>query len=209
MKKIATMLSLSLLAASACAQADGWYAVGEVTHSRNKLSTSTTDSALADAGAVGVSTGGTKGNHNQWRLQLGYQFNPNFAIEGGYIDLGKANYTTTYQGGSANGTVKAGGIDLAALGIVPLGDNFSIFGKAGVIAARVKDSLSATAPAASVSGSNTSNAFGALLGVGVTYKLNRATDLRAEFDHVGKIGKSGKTDKLSSDMVSLGLEYHF
>ena len=209
--KLATMMSLGLLAMSTGAMASDWYVVGEVSHAKTKLNTTTSDTVLTDSGATGLTSSGS-GHNNQWRLQLGYNINPNFAVEAGYIDFGKAKYSASYTvgqtAGTADGTVKAGGIDLAALGILPVTDNFSVFGKAGVVAAHVKSSISATGGATST-GDTSSNRFAPLVGLGATYKLNNAMDIRAEYDHVNGLGKSGKTDKLTSNMVSLGVVYHF
>lgn len=206
--KYAKLLTLTLLLANAGAWADGPYVVGEVSHSKANLGRSTDDAALTAAGATGLSSS-DKGSGNQWRLQLGYQFNPNFALEAGYIDFGKADYSASYTGGSAHGSVKVGGFDLAALGIVPLGDNVSLFGKAGIVAAHTKSSLSALAPAAAASGSQSADTVSPLLGLGASYKISNTSDLRAEYDHVSDLGKSNKTGKLSSDMLSVGLAYHF
>lgn len=206
--KLISLTLLTLLAASGTAMADDWYLVGEVTHAKSKLDTGTTDSALAAAGATGLATSTVKDHSNQWRLQLGYKVNPNFAVEAGYIDFGKAEYRSDYAQGSASGTVKAGGVDIAALGIAPITDDFSVFGKVGIVAAHVKTSLAATG-LATPPGDSTSNVVAPLLGLGVSYKLSDNVDLRAEYDHVSKLGKSGKTDKIGSDMVSAGLVYRF
>ena len=203
--KISTLIPLALLAASTTALADDmaspWYVVGEVTHSKTKLDTATSDAALG-----GASSTLTKDHGNQWRLQVGYKFNPYFALEGGYIDFGKTEFTSTggTLTGPASGTVKAGGIDIAALGILPVTENFSVFGKAGLVAAKVKSSLDVTPP-----GDTKSNVVAPLVGLGVSYKLNDSLDLRAEYDYVHKLGKSGTTDKLTSNMLSAGLVYHF
>lgn len=207
--KCTRWLPLALLAVSTCTWADdGWYVVGEVTHARDKLDTSTADAALTAAGATALTSSG-KHNSNKWRLQLGYQVNSNFAVEAGYIDFGKVNYSASYAGGAASGTAKAGGIDVAALGILPLTDSLSVFGKAGLVAARVKSDLAATGSAATATGSASANVVSPLFGLGLDYKLNPAVDLRAEYDHASNLGKSGKTGKLTADMLSVGLAYHF
>lgn len=207
--KCVKWLPLAMLALSTCALADdGWYVVGEVTHSKTKLNTGTADTALTDAGATALTSSG-KGHSNKWRLQLGYQVNPNFAVEAGYIDFGKARYSATYTGGTAEGTVKAGGIDIAALGILPLTHNLSVFGKAGLVAAHVKSNLSATGTAAAASGSASANVISPLIGVGLDYKLTDTVDLRTEYDHASNLGKSGKTGKMTADMLSVGIAYHF
>jgi OOP family OmpA-OmpF porin len=206
--KFATLMPLALLTLSTGVWADNdLYVLGEVTHSQDKLNTSTNDTALTNAGATALTSNG-KSNGNQWRLQLGYKVNPNFAIEGGYIDFGKAKYSASYAGGTAQGTVKAGGLDIAALGILPITDSFSVFGKAGVVAARVKSDLTTT-PASTATASTSANAISPLIGLGASYKVSDTMDVRAEYDHASNLGKSGKTGKLTANMLSVGLAYHF
>jgi len=202
------LIPLALCAVVSSAFADGFYGVGEVTHSMNSLDRGHFDSALTANGATALSSS-DKGSGNQWRLQGGYRFNKYLAAEVGYIDFGKAKYKADYTGGSANGSLKAGGFDAVALVSLPLGDQFSVFGKAGVVAASVKSNLSASGAAAAAGGSHTENVISPLVGVGATYKLTDHLDLRADYDYVSGLGKSNKTGKMDSNMVSMGVAYNF
>jgi OOP family OmpA-OmpF porin len=206
--KYGKWIPLTFLVLSNAVVAGDLYVVGDVTHSKDSLKKSTFDSALIGAGATGLSSSDS-GNGNQWRLQLGYGFNSNFAVEGGYIDFGRAKYSAAYAGGAATGELKAGGVDLVALGILPLSDKFSIFGKAGAVALKAKSSLAASVPAEAATGNATSSEVRPLIGLGASYKVANNVDLRAEFDHVNGIGKSNKTGTMDSNMVSLGVAYHF
>ena len=92
--KIKPLLTgLACLAAllSESALASGFYVVGDVSRSSVSMDRGTFDAALTGAGAVGLSSSDS-GDSTQWRVQLGYEFNKNFAVEGGYIDLGRAKY---------------------------------------------------------------------------------------------------------------------
>lgn len=206
--KLFNSIPFILLAISANAFAEGFYVSGEVTHSSNSLNKNHFDNSLVNAGATGLSSNESD-QSNQWRLQGGYRFNPNFAVELGYIDLGKTKYKANYTGGTAHGDLKAGGLDVAALAILPVTENLALFGKAGVIGAKVESSLSATAPAAFASKNDTTHEFLPLLGVGASYKVTQNVDLRADFDHVSGIGKSGKTGEMDSNMLSIGATYNF
>ena len=73
---------------------------------------------------------------------------------------------------------------MAALLSLPLNDRFSVFGKAGVVFADVKSSLSAGAPASLASGDTSSNVVRPLLGIGADYKLSETVDFRADFEKV-------------------------
>lgn len=197
------LIPLALCAVVSSAFADGFYGVGEVTHSMNSLDRGHFDSALTANGATALSSS-DKGSGNQWRLQGGYRFNQYLAAEVGYIDFGKAKYKASYTGGSANGSLKAGGFDAVALVSLPVNDQFSVFGKAGIVAASVKSSLPAVAGA-----SHTESVISPLVGLGATYKLSEHLDLRADYDYVSGLGKTSKTGKMDSNMVSMGVAYNF
>ncbi|MGA7950315.1 MAG: outer membrane beta-barrel protein [Thiobacillaceae bacterium] len=201
-------ISLTLLVLCQGAMAGDLYLLGDITHSKDSLKKGHFDSALTGAGATGLSSSDS-GSGNQWRLQLGYGINSNFAVEAGYIDFGKAKYSAAYAGGTASGNLKAGGLDLVALGILPLSERFSIFGKAGAVAVRAKSSLTASAPAGAAAGDATSNEVRPLIGLGVSYRIADNVDLRGEFDHVNGLGKSNKTGTMDSNLVSVGVAYHF
>ncbi len=206
--KLHFLAPLALFALTSPALADGFYGVGEVTHSRLSLDRNHFDTALTSNSAAALSSSDS-GSDNKWRLQGGYRFNPYLAVEAGYIDFGKAKYQASYTGGSAQGTLKAGGFDVVGLASLPLNDSFSIFGKAGLVAARVKSNLIAVGGAAGASGRASDNSIRPLLGVGALYKLTDHVDLRADYDHVSGLGSSSKTGKMDSNMVSLGAAYNF
>ncbi|MHB1083896.1 MAG: outer membrane beta-barrel protein [Thiobacillus sp.] len=206
--KLLFLALLALFALTSPAFADGFYGVGEVTHSRLSLDRGHFDTALTSNTAAALSSSDS-GSDNKWRLQGGYRFNPYLAVEAGYIDFGKAKYQASYAGGSAQGTLKAGGFDVVAVASLPLNDSFSIFGKAGLVAARVKSNLVAVGGAAAASGSASDNSIRPLLGVGALYKLTDHVDLRADYDHVSGLGSTSKTGKMDSNMVSLGAAYNF
>lgn len=205
--KFMYLAPLAFVAVSATASADGLYVLGEVTHSSNSLKRNAFDNTLADHGAVGL-TSSDKGGSNQWRLQGGYRFNENLAVEAGYIDFGTAKYSAAYTGGGAQGKLKAGGVDIAGVVSLPVSQNFSVFGKAGLVAAKVKASLAADGPASAASDTASSTVVRPLAGIGGSFKLNQNVSLRAEIDHVSDLGKSS-TGKMSSNMVSMGLAYDF
>jgi OOP family OmpA-OmpF porin len=199
---------LALFFLAATASADGFYGLAEISHARASLDHSQFDGALTANSATGLAST-DQGSGNQWRLQGGYRFNENLALELGYIDFGKARYQAAYAGGAASGEVKAGGFDVAALASLPLGEGFSVFGKLGLVAARVTSSLSAGAPASGASGNWSATVVRPLLGVGASYQLSRNVDLRMDYDHVSGLGKSGSTGKMDDNMVSLGAIYNF
>lgn len=64
-----------------------------------------------------------------WKIFGGWEMNRNFAIEAAWVDLGEVS-------GSMGGSVVSAEIDgwvIAGKGMLPLGEQFSVFGKLGAI----------------------------------------------------------------------------
>ena len=93
----------------------------------------------------------------------GYQLTPNFAVEGGIATLGRIN--------NANGTVNGHAVFADAVGLLPLGANFSLLGSVGLAHVSL----------------NTSNGddkgVGLKLGLGAEYALSRSISLRGEYEN--------------------------
>ena len=70
-----------------------------------------------------------------WMADLGYRINTYFALEGGYVEFGTANstYVTTSPNASYAEETKVRGETLDVLGILPLGDNFTLFARGGLL----------------------------------------------------------------------------
>ena len=86
-------------------------------------------------------TGSCDDNDNGWKIFAGYQFTPNWGIEGAYVDLGEFTANYTLQGdalvdsvpvsvfGTAHGKATVDGFSLALTGTAPYSDNFAVFAK--------------------------------------------------------------------------------
>lgn len=202
------LIALLVAAAVTPAYAGSVYVAGSVGRSSADISKSDIDNDLISAGATGVSSKLDK-DDTAYKAQVGYQFNENFAVEGGYVDLGKARYSATYSGGRSNASVKSSGPVIAALGIMPLNESFSIFGKLGVIYAKVESSVDATGPGGAASGSSSSTKLKTNWGGGVTYNINKQFGIRAEYEQFRKLGDSSTTGESNVNMLSAGVVYTF
>lgn len=148
-----------------------------------------------------------------WKLFAGYQFNPNFAVEGGYVDLGKFSFNTTvtaapagYTTGSLSGNVKTkNGFLVDAVGIWPATDKFSVFGKLGAYS--IKTELSASGPSGSVNQSSTDSNFH--WGVGAGYDFDKNIGARLEWERFNSVGNKDKTGEADVDLLSVGVVYKF
>jgi len=205
--RMATVLTMLCVAGSA--QASGLYVLGEVSHSKTSLDTPTLDDLLTGAGATGVASSDSNTGNNKWRLQLGYAMNNYLALEAGYIDLGKADYSATYAGGTASGRWKAAGPDIAALGILPVNNALSVFGKLGVIDAKVKTNLTATGSGAAATASVDDTSAKVFYGGGAMLNLTENTGMRLEYERFNNLGAAATTGKGDVNVVSLGISYNF
>src|SRR6185436_17729118 len=70
-----------------------------------------------------------KDTDTAFRFLLGYQFNKNFAIEGGYHQLGEVSARAP-SGATLN--FEASTLEILAVATLPLSDKFSVYGKAGL-----------------------------------------------------------------------------
>jgi OOP family OmpA-OmpF porin len=205
------MLGLAAMAviASPFASADdiGWYGGANVGQSRAKIDDARITSGLS---AQGISTNSITDDDRDTAYKIfgGYQFNRNFALEGGYFDLGKFGYAaTTTPIGTLNGSSRVKGLNLDLVGLLPITGRLSAFGRAGVAYADVRDSFSGTG-ATGMSNSNPHKRDANYkLGVGLQYAFTDALAMRAEVERYrinDAVGNRGDID-----LVSVGLIYRF
>ncbi|OIQ91397.1 outer membrane protein P5 precursor [mine drainage metagenome] len=207
--KLIVTLSLFALAGAASAQQNGFYGGISLGQANLNADAGTLDNGLNAAGGIGGISSSIDSKDTGFKLRLGDQLSQNLALEGGYIDFGKAKYSGAYSlpgAGSASGQRQVYGFNFDVLGSVPLDNGFSVFGKAGVLLSRVKTSAATADGSASFSNSATTLRPG--LGGGVDYALSKNVDLRAEWERYFKVGNDS-TGKNNADLLSAGLNYRF
>jgi OOP family OmpA-OmpF porin len=192
----------------AIAADDNWYLGGSIGQSRSENSHPRITSQLGGATVTSIDDDSTDVGY---KLFGGKKFNRNFAIEGGYFDLGKFGFTANTTGpGTFSGTIKLKGVNVDALGILPITDKFSAFGRVGLQYAQAKDSFTGTGPGAAVAASNPSpskNSLGYKFGVGVQYDFTQSLGLRGEWERYridDAVGNKGDVD-----MYLVGVVYTF
>lgn len=145
-----------------------------------------------------------------YKLQLGYQFNEHFALEGGYVNLGSTSSTANnaQTGVKLSSSMKAQGLNAVAVGIIPIGERFSLFGKAGIIYASSDTNNNGEAPGVPTMNTTVHQSNAApTWGIGAAYKLTEKVALRADFDQYRNQGNSG--NKQSVNLFSLGAGLSF
>jgi OOP family OmpA-OmpF porin len=140
-----------------------------------------------------------------WKVFGGYQFNKNLAAELAYTDLGKFSYDAVITGGmygpTEYGEVKPTCWSLSAVGILPVGNNFSLLGKAGVC--RWDDNSYAHEGAYVYPERSTGTDL--TFGLGAKYDATRNLGVRAEWERFNNVVH----DRESVDLLSLSLQYSF
>lgn len=144
-----------------------------------------------------------------FKLFGGYKFNKYFALEGGYYDLGEFGYSaTTSPLGTLNGNIKLRGVNLDAVGMLPITEKFSAFGRLGLQYAEAKDRFVSTGMVPVPSNPNPSKtAPNYKVGAGLQYDFTHAWAMRLEGERYridDAVGNKGDIN-----MLSLGLVYQF
>ena len=154
-----------------------------------------------------------------WKLYAGYRFNPVFAVEGGYADLGKASFNTTIIAAPAgtvpappfpiHATAKARGVFLSALAHWPVTASFSVFGKLGAYRSEAEFTEVITSTGATRV-SRTERKTGANYGLGLQWAFSERLSARFELERFRKVGRDiGGREGRDVDFASLGVVVQF
>lgn len=205
---LAVIAALAALA-SPLASADdtGWYTGVNVGRSRAKIDDPRINAGLQRGGFASSSIVDDD-RATGFKLFGGYQFNRYFALEGGYFDLGKFGYTaTTVPAGTLRGDIRLKGLNLDTVGILPLTDKLSAFGRIGVAYADARDTFRGSGAVLVRSPSASKREANIKFGVGMQYAFTDALAMRVEAERYrvnDAVGNRGDVD-----LVSLGLLYRF
>jgi OmpA-OmpF porin, OOP family len=116
---------------------------------------------------------------------LGYQFNRVLALEAGYVYLGRFEAT------------KVKGPFVEAVGMIPLSDRFSLFGKIGGVRAWV------TSGSAEVSDNKR------VFGYGANWNFHRSLTSRLEWERFRELGDKDVTGESDVDFLSFSLIWKY
>ena len=201
------VLGVACGASAIADNAPGWYVGGNVGRTSTDFDNDRINNSLAGQGFRINSIAEDK-RDTGYKLFGGYQLNRNFAVEGGYFDLGRFNYGfTTVPAGSFNGETRVRGLNLDLVGIVPLSDRFSVFGRVGAAYAQTRSSSSRTGNFFLGNVDSRNNDTNVKVGLGLEYAFTPALSLRGELERY-RINDPVR-NKGYIDMASVGLVYRF
>jgi len=202
------VVTLTIIASpSATAQDPGWYIGANLGQSQAKIDEEKITRGLLGGGLTATSID-THERGLGYKLFGGYAFNKYFALEGGYFDLGRFKFSaTTVPLGTLDGNIKIRGMNLDAVGTLPLTEKFSALGRIGVTRAQARDRFTGTGAITVLAPNPRKYDTNYKFGLGVQYTFTKAVGMRAEAERYrinDAVGHRGDID-----LVSLGVVYRF
>lgn len=149
-----------------------------------------------DVNAPGVSGDDTT---NAWKGFAGYQFNRYFAVEGGYLDLGRAS--AAGPGGSVSTDSTA--LQASVVGSLPLNQQFAFIGKVGLARTDTDTSGIVGGAPTAFNDRNTDPTYG----LGLRYDFTKALGVRGEWERLRS--SSGAFGKSDVDLFTVNGIYRF
>jgi OOP family OmpA-OmpF porin len=148
--------------------------------------------------------GRVDGKDGAFKLFGGYQFNRNFALEAAMVDLGDMTYSGNFTGTAplsgpvSGGRVQNSGLNLSAVGVLPLGERFVVFGKVGMFLwySEATDVTNGIATFSEADGADLS------VGLGASVALGQKVSLRTEWERFDM-------SNTEVDLVTFGIAFRF
>lgn len=202
------LMALAVLATPlAFADDAGWYGGASAGRSSATIDDARITSGLLGQGLITNSIA-DRDRDNGYKVFGGYQFNNNFALEGGYFDLGKFGYTAnTTPPGMLSGDIRLKGLNLDAVGTLPITEKLSVLGRVGVNYTEASDAFTGTGAVQVTNPNPSKSEANYKVGLGLQYAFTENLAMRVEAERYrvnDAIGNNGHVD-----LVSVGLIYRF
>ena len=195
MKALVLVLAFAAsgLAIPASAQ---WYAGGGLGVANGNL-----------GGSVGaLALGARDSRSTSFKLLGGYQFTPNWGLEAQYADLGRFGYSACNGAVCGSGSAAARQWSVAAVGTLPLSNNYYLMAKLGATHNQVRGG-GFCAGALCASGADGSRSD-LLSGIGIGYNFTPRLSMRVEYENFGKL-MAGNGFATRGDNWAATLRYSF
>ena len=151
---------------------------------------------------------------------FGYRFLRFFSAELGLAQFGQLKSTAKadmdfgdgngYVPSSVSLTFTAGGPMLSAIGILPFGEKFELFGRLGYLFTSSDRSLSSKVNGQSGSfGSAKGDSQNPVYGIGFAWNINQVYSIRGEYQRLDQLGQENRTGAEDVTVIGLGLIIRF
>jgi len=202
-------LTAIVMLVSSCALADesGWYVGANVGQSKAAIDDSRITNGLLSDGFTTTSIT-DEDRDLGYKIFGGYQFNKNFALEGGYFDLGKFGFkATTQPPGTLNGDIRLRGLNLDVIGSLPITEKFSVFARLGANYAQASDSFTGTGSVNVLNSNPSKFETNPKVGLGLEYAFSDTLAMRAEVERYRINDAVGNRGDIN--LVTVGFVYRF
>ena len=202
----AALIAVFSTGAAHAQSAPPWYAGASIGSSKSNVNAGEVNDFLRSLGYGSPSTSADDKDQT-YKFLVGYRFSPVISVEGFYADLGKYNSrstVTTPFPGTVSADYKAKGYGIDLLLSAPLSQEFSVYGRLGVMQAKTEASFSSTGSVLLAKSQGSKNKTGQHFGVGLQYDITPTVGLRGEVETYRKLGDDSTGGELKVDVVSLG-----
>lgn len=209
-------LSALMTAGNALAADTGYYGYLSAGQSKSDRKAET-DNAIINSGvAASALSSSADVTDTAWKLQVGYRFNRNFAVEGGYVDLGKFTYdaSATVPSATRQGDVRIDGWNIGLVGYLPFSDSVTGFARLGAFDYKLDYTCAGTGIPC-VDPNRTDRDIAPNYGLGLDFNFGKDWFARAEYEVFSNVGeafnRNGSTGTTSEDVqfASVGVGYRF
>jgi opacity protein-like surface antigen len=163
---------------------------------------------------------GTDDSDIGYQAAFGYRFARYIALELGLVQYGEltSELSADVDLGDGNGFVparfeysfKVGGPLISAVGLLPLGEKFELYGRLGFLFASVEREFSSRINGQrGLSYSASGDSQDVVYGIGANFNINQAYAIRAEYQILDDVGEDGRTGTESLDFMSIGMIVRF
>jgi hypothetical protein len=165
-------------------------------------------------------TTGTENTDLGYQALFGYRFHRFFSAELGLAQFGQLKSTAKadVDFGDGNGfvpssialTFTAGGPMLSAIGILPIGEKFELFGRLGYLFTSSERSLSSKVNGQTGSfGSAKGDSQNPVYGIGFAWHINQVYSIRGEYQQLDQLGQENRTGAEDVTVIGVGLIIRF
>ncbi|HVY06766.1 MAG TPA: outer membrane beta-barrel protein [Burkholderiales bacterium] len=212
---VAAIMSSVGMAAMAADKEKNFYVGLGAGSSNARLDADKINGALIDEGFD--TTTSTEHVDTSVKLYGGYRFSRFLAAEIGLTDLGRfrAYSKSPATGDTFSGSTEAYSLDVSILGMLPLGESFSLFLRGGASAWTTRLKAAARTAAGVTSDSDSETGVSPLAGAGLAYRYSPELSFRVEFERHFSVGKDVELAgvpldyKAPVDLISLAVQYSF
>lgn len=150
------------------------------------------------ASDFGLNDGSLDKTDTSWTVRGGWRFSPYGAVEVGYYDFGRYDFSGNVIGhfGNINGSAKAHTVGISLVGIIPI-SNFDLYGRVGYGHSELK--FNANGPLGGVANQN-ERQDEAIYGAGARWNFHPNWGVFAEWM---------KNDRIRIDSYVAGVDYRF